>query len=88
VLSFRFQPFVYFIKPLLGKEYSKENFDLQYPLLLKVESSQQRPVRYMAKPIVNINGELYYLCSEWFEKPGGNNDRPYLLKWIALHRHN
>lgn len=76
------------IMKMQTKEYSKENFDLQYPLLLKVESSQQRPVRYMAKPIVNINGELYYLCSEWFEKPGGNNDRPYLLKWIALHRHN
>ena len=40
----------------------------------------------MAKPIVNINGEEYYLCSEWFEKPGGNNDRPYLLNWIKTHR--
>lgn len=68
------------------KEYSKEQFDLQYPLLLKVSTSPQRPVRYMAKPIVYIRGESYYLCSEWFEKPGGNNDRPYLLKWIALHR--
>lgn len=68
------------------KEYSKENFDLQYPLLLKKKDLQTRPVRYMAKPIVNINGEEYYLCSEWFEKPGGNNDRPYLLNWIKTHR--
>ncbi|GAA3658038.1 hypothetical protein [Asaccharospora irregularis] len=64
------------------KEYSKENFDLQYPLLVKKSQYATRPVRYMAKPILNIYGEEYYLCSEWFEKPGANNDRPYLLRWI------
>ncbi|MEG2018261.1 MAG: hypothetical protein RR128_07375, partial [Clostridium sp.] len=64
------------------KEYSKEKFDLQYPLLLKKSQQETRPVRYMAKPIISIYGEEYYLCSEWFEKPGSNNDRPYLLQWI------
>jgi hypothetical protein len=76
------------IEKMQTKEYSKENFDLQFPLLLKVSSSPQRPIRYMAKPIVHIRDEAYYICSEWFEKPGGNNDRPYLLKWIAEHRLN
>lgn len=65
-----------------NKEYSKENFDLQYPLLAKKSQYNTRPVRYMAKPILNIFGEEYYLCSEWFEKPGANNDRPYLFRWI------
>lgn len=64
------------------REYSKENFDLQYPLLVKKSQCTTRPVRYMAKPILYIFGEEYYLCSEWFEKPGANNDRPYLLRWI------
>lgn len=64
------------------KEYSKEYFDLQYPLLTKKSQYTTRPIRYLAKPILNIFGEEYYLCSEWYEKPGGNNDRPYLLKWI------
>lgn len=64
------------------KEYSKEIFDLQYPLLTKKSQYSARPVRYMAKPIINIFGEEYYLCSEWYEKPGANNDRPYLLRWI------
>lgn len=64
------------------KEYSKEEFDLQYPLLVKKSSYPTRPVRYMVKPILNIDGEEYYLCSEWFERSGANNDRPYLLRWI------
>jgi hypothetical protein len=74
------------IEKMQTKEYSKENFDLQYSLLLKKNDLQTRPVRYMAKPIVNIHGQEYYLCSEWYEKPGGNNDRPYLLNWIKTHR--
>lgn len=64
------------------KEYSKENFDLQYPLLAKKSQYTTRSVRYMAKPILNVFGEEYYLCSEWFKKPAANNDRPYLLRWI------
>ncbi len=64
------------------KEYSKKHFDLQYPLLTKVSLHNTKPLRYLAKPIVKIYGEEYYLCSEWFEKEGANNDRPFLLKWI------
>ncbi|MGN0393762.1 MAG: hypothetical protein ACI4EF_00195 [Coprococcus sp.] len=65
-------------------EYSKQHFDLQYPLLrLAIEADT--PLHYYAKPI-EINGKCYRMCCEWFEKKGGNNDRPYLLKWIENHK--
>ena len=64
-------------------EYSKEQFDIQYPLL-KVAVEEDTPLHYYAKPI-EIKGVRYRMCCEWFEKKGGNNDRPYLLKWIENH---
>lgn len=64
-------------------EYSKQQFDLQYPLLVKADSEYDR-VRYYTKPL-SIKGQTYYLCSQWFET-SANNDRPYLLKWISLHK--
>ncbi len=67
------------------KDYSKETFDIQYPLLVKAEITDGvSPQRYYATPI-KINGESYFICSEWFEVPA-NNDRPYLMKWLALHK--
>lgn len=74
------------VEQMQGSEYSKQNFDLQYPLLRKIVNGETRPIRYFAKPIVHIGDENFYFCSEWFEQPGGNNDRAYLLKWIALNR--
>lgn len=65
-------------------EYSKQHFDLQYPLL-KVADDTERPLRYYAKPIT-IKGIKYHMCSEWFEKEHANNDRPYLLRWIENHK--
>lgn len=73
------------VKQMQTKEYSKETFDIQYPLLLPVQDSKVgRPARYYSAPIT-IRGNKYLLCSEWFEVPA-NNDRPYLLKWLALHQ--
>jgi hypothetical protein len=70
---------------LQSKQYSKETFDIQYPLLLKVINTDGRsPLRYYSQP-VTIQGEEYFLCSEWYEVPA-NNDRPYLLRWLALHK--
>jgi len=67
------------------KEYSKETFDIQYPLLLKAESTNGvSPTRYYASPI-KVYEVHYFLCSEWFEVTA-NNDRPYLMKWLALHK--
>lgn len=65
-------------------EYSKQQFDLQYPLLRSATESET-PLHYYGKPL-EINGTRYRMCCEWFEKKGGNNDRPYLLKWIEEHR--
>ena len=65
-------------------EYSKQHFDLQYPLL-KLATEAETPLHYYAKPI-EINGTRYRMCCEWFEKKGVNNDRPYLLKWIESHK--
>lgn len=62
--------------------YSKQMFDLQYPLLVS-EGSEFESVRYYAKPL-NIDGKRFYMCSQWFETMA-NNDRPYLLKWIEKH---
>lgn len=68
---------------LQEKDYSKKTFDLQYPVLVKAGSAYDR-VRYYSNPL-RAGGELYYLCSQWFETPA-NNDRPYLEKWIETHQ--
>ena len=61
--------------------YSKTTFDIQYPLLKRVLlSDTERPNRYWKEP-VEILGDKYWLCSEWYEKEG-NNDRPYYEKWL------
>ena len=63
-------------------EYSKSEFDLQYPVLVKKDSKFDKR-RYYAKPLC-IQGEYYMLCSQWFEVPS-NNDRPFLIRWIEGH---
>lgn len=65
-------------------DYSKQHFDLQYPLL-RLATETETPIHYYAKPI-EIKGIRYRICCEWFEKNGVNNDRPYLLKWIETHK--
>ena len=64
-------------------QYSKQMFDLQYPLLVS-ENETFDTVRYYAKPLF-INGKRFYMCSQWFEV-SANNDRPYLLHWIEKHQ--
>jgi len=71
------------IELMQTKEYSKETFDIQYPLLLRGVKGT-RPKRYYANPLT-IKGTRYYLCSEWFEVKA-NNDRPYLIKWLKLNQ--
>ena len=70
------------IASMQNEEYSKEHFGLNFPLLKKV-TDDKHSVRYYAKPL-EIYGDKYYMCSQWFEVPN-NNDRPFLEKWIALH---
>ena len=66
------------IQLMQTKEYSKKVFNLNFPLLLKTNSNKKQE-RYYSNPLM-INGIRYYLCSEWYER-----DKPYLLKWLALH---
>lgn len=63
-------------------EYSKNNFGIQYPLLLKTKSLSAE--RHYYKDLFAINGDTYRLCCEWFETEA-NNDRPYVEKWIREH---
>lgn len=60
-------------------EYSKDNFGLTYPLLLKTNSPKKEP-RYYSE-LIEIRGITYRFYSEWFETEA-NNDRPYVEKWI------
>ena len=64
-------------------DYSKQFFGLNYPLLVRANTSYD-PVRYYAKPLI-IDGTSYKMCSQWFET-AANNDRPFLIKWIQTHK--
>lgn len=64
-------------------EYSKQFFDLQYPVLLRTDERDTEQHYY--KDPVSIRGKHYRICCEWFET-AANNDRPYLLKWIENHK--
>jgi len=73
------------IEQMQTVDYSKETFDIQYPVLVKVkETDGKSPKRYYSSSF-KIYSEDYFLCSEWFEV-SANNDRPYLMKWLALHK--
>lgn len=73
------------IEKMQTKEYSKETFDIQFPLLQKATLTQGKsPARYYSAPL-KVYGEEYFLCSEWYEVPA-NNDRPHLLNWLAVHK--
>lgn len=62
------------------KAYSKERFDLDFPLLTEAGAVPDS-IRYYAKPLT-IRGVSYRLCSQWYEVPA-NNDRPLLLAWLS-----
>ncbi|NLZ47026.1 MAG: DUF2075 domain-containing protein [Clostridiales bacterium] len=62
---------------LLNEAYSKQTFNLNYPLLVcGVPGIDFDRVRYYKEPLI-INGEIYYLCSQWF-----GHQKQNLLNWI------
>ncbi|WP_312644850.1 hypothetical protein [Hydrogenoanaerobacterium sp.] len=67
------------ISLMLTKEYSKNVFGIDFPLLV-LANEECDSVRYYAKPLI-IKGVQYRLCSQWFEV-SANNDRPFLLAWL------
>jgi len=69
------------LENLQKQDYSKRVFDLQFPFLKKMQRGDKgKPLRYWKKP-VSIMGEMYFMCSEWYEKEP-NNDRPLYEKWL------
>jgi hypothetical protein len=69
------------IERMQDKDYSKDTFGIQYPVLRKTNNpNSKKPDRYYAKSI-KIYDQYYFICSEWVERHD-NNDRPYLIKWL------
>ena len=77
----------YELKNFTNKYWCNDNFGICYPLLKEVDIttpiSQQKGynndyARYWTKPILELNGKHYIICSQWFE-----DFRPKLDKWIS-----
>jgi hypothetical protein len=75
------------IQLLQTKAYSKETFNLNFPLLKEINytndvDQQKKDLkgrnRYYKSPI-KVNGKKYLLCSQWYDY-----NRQYLLNWIEL----
>ncbi|MCL1800611.1 MAG: type I restriction enzyme HsdR N-terminal domain-containing protein [Promicromonosporaceae bacterium] len=64
------------ITRLQMKDYSKEVFNINWPLLVRSTSEFDR-ARYYKVPLI-INGVDFRMCSQWFAK-----DKAFLLKWIS-----
>ena len=66
------------VQKLQDADYSKQTFDINYPLLSK-ERIINGHVRYYVSPLL-IKGVKYYVCQEWF-------DRNYqkLETWLKTH---
>ncbi len=70
---------------LQQQDYSIDTFHIRYPFLRKVLISDNKKVDKYWKPIVLINGEKFFVCSEWYEI-SANNDRPYYETWLKKMR--
>ena len=70
---------VHEVELMQTREYSKDTFGLDYPLLVQADNEVDS-VRYYAAPL-SIRGMQYRLCSQWIEV-SSNNDRPRLLIWL------
>ncbi|MEH7251806.1 hypothetical protein V7111_06735, partial [Neobacillus niacini] len=74
------------VQYLLDERYSKETFNLNYPLLKKIVRSKpitdQRNVngypRYWLQ-VFFINGDRYLVCNDWYE-----HHRTKFLNWLEL----
>ena len=67
------------ISLMLTKDYSKNTFGIDFPLLVPVDAEYDS-VRYYVIPLT-IRGKQYRLCSQWYEV-SANNDRPFLMAWL------
>lgn len=67
----------YDIKNFLNKYWCNENLGICYPLLKEVDISKpisdqknynNEYARYWSKPVLQINGKHYIICSQWFKE--------------------
>lgn len=67
------------IKNLLDKKYSKEMFNIDYPVLVKTGEKHDKydKNRYYKDPII-FGNKQYLLCNNWIER----TNKEYLLNWI------
>ncbi|WP_421383372.1 hypothetical protein ACOJQI_02895 [Bacillus salacetis] len=74
------------IENLKNKRYSKDTFDLNFPLLKEItdmgkvdelKKDHTGRNRYYAKPIT-IQGKKYLLCSQWYDP-----SKTKLIRWIG-----
>lgn len=72
------------IAKMQTKEYSRDTFHIDHPLLLVVSATNGTTQKKYYAPPLSIYGDTYFLCNDWFEG-SANNDRPYLIKWLALY---
>ncbi|MGF2614612.1 hypothetical protein FZC84_20540 [Rossellomorea vietnamensis] len=77
------------IESLKDQRYSKDTFDLNFPLLREVtdmgkidelKKDHTGRSRYYAKPIT-IQGKKYLLCSQWFDW-----SKTRLVRWIGKYK--
>lgn len=75
------------MKPFFNKYWCHDNFGICYPLLKEVDVaipiSKQKGYnndygRYWTKPILEIDGQHYIICSQWYEE-----FREKLNNWIS-----
>ncbi|MGP1990914.1 type I restriction enzyme HsdR N-terminal domain-containing protein [Zobellia laminariae] len=74
------------IERLQRSDYSKLTFDIQFPFMVKEDSAQYERLRYWKNPYY-INGQMFFVCSQWYEVPA-NNDRPYYEEWLRKIKRN
>jgi hypothetical protein len=77
------------IERLKQFEYSNRMFNINYPFLKEYEqgiSEKEQTMingyrRYFAKPY-QIDGELYFLCNDWYE----DKNRSYFIAWLKKYK--
>lgn len=63
---------------LQDKDYSKQQFDINYPLLVKLSNALAKvPSHYYKRRRITMNGEYFAVCCEWYEW-----NKKYLIKWM------
>ena len=63
---------------MLTRDYSKQTFNLNFPLLDTVCREYAGMKRYYVEPLT-IQGKEYFMCSQW-----NPNTKDFLLKWLAI----